>query len=248
MSSSSFHGSYEHLLVETTSDGVRTITLNRPDRLNAVNPRLADELPRAVDDAASDDAVRAVVVTGAGRGFCAGLDLAEPVSIGHGSRQTRIDPYYWVGRWVKSITECEKPVIAAINGVAAGAGFGLTLACDLRLMNANAKCTAGYVRRGLSPDAGVSWFLPRIVGHARAMDILLTGRDVTAEEAARIGLCTMAIPEAEFVAGVQRYAALLAAGPPIAMALTKRLVLASSDMSLDAGLKAEITHIRTCFA
>ena len=247
VNSSSPGGGYEHLLVETTSDGVRTITLNRPDRLNAVNPRLADELPRAVNDAASDDAVRAVVVTGAGRGFCAGLDLAEPVGLGQGSRQTRIDPYYWVGRWVKSVTECEKPVIAAINGVAAGAGFGLTLACDLRIMNANAKVTAGYVRRGLSPDAGVSWFLPRIVGHARAMDILLSGRDVTAEEAARIGLCTSTLADDEFAAGVQRYAAMLAAGPPIAMALTKRLVLGSSAASLDTQLREEITHIKTCF-
>jgi 2-(1,2-epoxy-1,2-dihydrophenyl)acetyl-CoA isomerase len=248
VSSSNSGVSYEHLLVDTTSDGVRTITLNRPDRLNAVNPRLADELPRAVNDAASDDAVRAVVVTGAGRGFCAGLDLAEPVAIGQGSRQTRIDPYYWVGRWVKAVTECEKPVIAAINGVAAGAGFGLTLACDLRLMTASAKCTAGYARRGLSPDAGVSWFLPRIVGHARAMDILLSGRDVPSEEAARIGLCTMTIPDEEFTAGVARYAAMLAAGPPIALALTKRLVLSSSSASLDSQLREEITHIKTCFA
>ena len=247
-SDGSVDGGFEHLLVETTSDGVRTITLNRPDRLNAVNPRLAEELPRAMNAAASDDAVRAVVVTGAGRAFCAGLDLAEPVAIGQGSRQTRIDPYYWVGRWVQSVTACEKPVIAAINGVAAGAGFGLTLACDLRLMNANAKCTAGYVRRGLSPDAGVSWFLPRIVGHGRAMDILLTGRDVNAEEALRIGLCTMTIPDDDFAAGVQRYAAMLAAGPPIALALTKRLVLGSSAATLDAQLREEITHIKTCFA
>lgn len=245
---SNANGDYAHLLVDTTSDGVRTITLNRPDRLNAVNPRLADELPRAVNDAASDDAVRAVVVTGAGRGFCAGLDLGEPVSVNEGSRQTRIDPYYWVGRWVKSVTECEKPVIAAINGVAAGAGFGLSLACDLRIMSESAKVTAGYVRRGLSPDAGVSWFLPRIVGHAHAMEILLSGRDVTAAEALRIGLCTTTLPDGEFAAGVQRYAAMLAAGPPIAMALTKRLVLASSAASLDAQLREELTHIKTCFA
>ena len=240
--------SYEHLLIDTSGDGVRTITLNRPDRLNAVNPRLAEELPRAVGDAAMDDAVRVVVVTGAGRGFCAGLDLGEPVAIGQGSRTTRLDPYYWVGRWVKSVTECEKPVIAAVNGVAAGAGFGLTLACDLRLVSASAKCTAGYVRRGLSPDAGVSWFLPRLVGHSRAMDIVLTGRDVTADESLRIGLATAVLPDEEFLAGVQRYATMLASGPPIAIALTKRLMLASATASLDAQLREEITHIKTCFA
>jgi 2-(1,2-epoxy-1,2-dihydrophenyl)acetyl-CoA isomerase len=239
---------FEHLLIDTATNGVRTITLNRPDRLNAVNPRLSEELPRAVHDAAMDDAVRVVVVTGAGRGFCAGLDLAEPVAIGQGSLATRTDPYYWVGRWVKSVTECEKPVIAAVNGAAAGAGFGLTLACDLRLVSAGAKCTAGYVRRGLSPDAGVSWFLPRLIGHARAMDIVLTGRDVTAEESLRIGLATMVIPDDEFAAGVARYAAMLASGPPIAVALTKRLMLTSATATLDAQLREEITHIKTCFA
>ena len=191
---------------------------------------------------------KVVVITGAGRGFCAGLDLAEPVAIGQGPRQTRFDPYYWVGRWVQGVTGCEKPVIAAINGAAAGAGFGLTLACDVRLVSASAKCTAGYVRRGLSPDAGVSWFLPRLVGHSRAMDIVLTGRDITADESLRIGLATMVIPDDEFAAGVQRFATMLAAGPPIALALTKRLMLASATASLDAQLREEITHIRTCFA
>lgn len=237
-----------HLLVETSADGVRTITLNRPERLNAVNPQLAAELPQALADAAADDATRVVVITGAGRGFCAGLDLSEPVGIGQGSVQERIDPYHWVGNWVHGVTRCEKPVIAAVNGVAAGAGFGLTLACDIRLVSAGAKCTAGYVRRGLSPDAGVSWFLPRLIGMSRAMDILLTGRDITAEESLRIGLAAMVIPDDEFAAGVQRYATMLAAGPPIALALTKRLVLGSADASLDAGLREEITHIKTCFA
>ncbi len=238
---------FEHLLVDTNAQGVRTVTLNRPERLNAVNPRLADELPLALADAAADDAVRVVIITGAGRGFCAGLDLAEPVGLGQGTLQTRIDPYYWVGKWVHGVTRCEKPVIAAVNGAAAGAGFGLTLACDLRIVSASARCTAGYVRRGLSPDAGVSWFLPRLVGHSRAMDILLSGRDVTAAESLRIGLATMVLPDEEFAAGVQQYAAMLAGGPPIALALTKRLMLGSHDASLDAQLREEITHIKTCF-
>jgi 2-(1,2-epoxy-1,2-dihydrophenyl)acetyl-CoA isomerase len=240
--------SFEHLLIDTSAEGVRTITLNRPERLNAVNPRLSEELPQAVHDAAMDDAVRVVVVTGAGRGFCAGLDLAEPIAVNQGSLATRLDPYYWVGRWVKSVTECEKPVIAAVNGVAAGAGFGLTLACDLRLVSGSARCTAGYVRRGLSPDAGVSWFLPRLVGHARAMDIVLTGRDLTAEESLRIGLATATFADEEFAAAVARYAAMLASGPPVAVALTKRLMLGSATASLDAQLREELTHIKTCFA
>ena len=149
---------------------------------------------------------------------------------------------------MKAITECEKPVIAAINGAAAGAGFGLALACDLRLVSTGATCTAGYVRRGLSPDAGVSWFLPRLIGHARAMDIVLTGRDITADEAERIGLATAVFADDGFAASAGGYAARLAAGPPIALALTKRLMLASPDASLDAQLRDELTHIKTCFA
>jgi len=234
-------------MIETSPDGVRTIVLNRPDRLNAVNPQLAEELPVAMRDAAADDAVRVVAITGSGRGFCAGLDLAEPVPIDVGTRASRLDPYYWVGRWVLSIITCEKPVIAAINGAAAGAGFGLALACDLRLVHEAARCTAGYVRRGLSPDAGVSWMLPRLVGHSRAMDIVLTGRDISASEAERIGLATAVFPDATFASSVAQYAKQLAAGPPIALALTKRLMLESSSASLEAQLREELVHIKTCF-
>ncbi len=239
---------YAHLLVETSHEGVRTITLNRPERLNAVNPALAAELPLAVADAARDDAVRVVVITGAGRGFCAGLDLSDRGDGRAEGLSDRLDPYYWVGRWVQAITQCEKPVIAAVNGAAAGAGFGLALACDLRLISAGARCTAGYVRRGLSPDAGVTWFLPRLIGHARAMDIVLTGRDLTATEAERIGLATAVVPDESFAAEIAVYAARVAAGPPLAMALSKRLMLASPTATLDAQLREELTHIKTCFA
>ncbi len=236
---------FAHLQIATTH-GVRTITLNRPERLNAVNPRLADELPIAVNEAAADDAVRVVVITGAGRGFCAGLDLAEPVNLGD-SRHAKLDPYHWVGRWVQSITQCEKPVIAAINGPAAGAGFGLALACDLRVISASATCTAGYVRRGLSPDAGVSWLLPRLIGHARAADIILTGRDIKADEAERIGLVSAMHADDVFAERVGAYAMALAGGPPLAFALTKRLLLSSHDASLDTQLKDELTYIKQCF-
>src|SRR4051795_11942641 len=162
---------YPHLLVDTTPNGVRTITLDRADKLNAVNGALATSFASAIADAARDDAARVVVITGAGRAFCAGLDLSEPPALPSATRAERLDPYAWVGTWVQRIVECEKPVIAAVNGAAAGAGFGLALACDVRLVAASAKLTAGYVRRGLSPDAGVSYFLPRHVGLARASDI-----------------------------------------------------------------------------
>src|SRR5688572_12808270 len=239
---------YPHLLVETTADGVRTLTLDRADKLNAVNGALAASLSAAVADAAAAEAVRVVVIAGSGRAFCAGLDLSEPPSLPSTTRVERLDPYAWVGTWVRTIVSCEKPVVAAVNGAAAGAGFGLALACDVRLVAASARMTAGYVRRGLSPDAGVSWMLPRHVGLARAADILLTGRDVDAAEAERIGLAAHVVADAGFADGVREHASRLAAGPPLAQALTKRLLVRSLDTPLDSALRDELVYIKQCFA
>jgi 2-(1,2-epoxy-1,2-dihydrophenyl)acetyl-CoA isomerase len=239
---------HAHLLVDTAPDGVRMLTLDRPDKLNAVNGPLADALASAVAHAAVEDAVRVVVITGAGRAFCAGLDLSEPPALPTATRAERLDPYAWVGAWVRTVLGCEKPVIAAVNGPAAGAGFGLALACDVRLVAASARLTAGYVRRGLSPDAGVSWLLPRHVGLSRASEILLTGRDVDAAEAERIGLAAEVVADAELVARTRAYASRLAAGPPIAQALTKRLLARSLDTPLDAALRDELVYIKQCFA
>ena len=233
---------YPHLIVETTADGVRTITLDRADKLNAVNGALAASLSTAVADAAAEDVVRVVVITGAGR------DLSEPPSLPSSTRVERLDPYAWVGTWVRTIVSCEKPVVAAVNGAAAGAGFGLALACDVRIVAASARLTAGYVRRGLSPDAGVSWMLPRHVGVARASDIRLTGRDVDAGEAERIGIAAHVVADATFVEGVRESASRLAAGPPRAQALTKRLLVRSLDTPLDAALRDELAYIKQCFA
>jgi len=240
--------SYDHLLVATSANGVRTITLNRPERLNAVNPRLADELPRAIDEAARDDVVRVVLITGAGRGFCSGLDLSEPPRLPDGDLRERLDSLAWVGRWVVTAVRCEKPLIAAINGSAAGAGFGLSLATDIRLIARSARVTAGYVRRGLSPDAGVSYMLPRLIGLSRASEIILTGRDVAADEAQQIGLVAEVFDDASFASEVAAYAERLAAGPPIAYALTKRLLATTFDASLEDHLARELISIKTCFA
>jgi 2-(1,2-epoxy-1,2-dihydrophenyl)acetyl-CoA isomerase len=239
---------YPNLLIDTTPDGVRTITLDRADKLNAVNGALADSLASAVAAAAAEDEVRVLVITGAGRAFCAGLDLSEPPTLPSSTRAERLDPYAWVGTWVQRIVACEKPVIAAVNGAAAGAGFGLALACDVRIVAASAKLTAGYVRRGLSPDAGVTYFLPRHVGLARASDILLTGRDIDAVEAERIGLAAHVVADAEFGGSVRAYASRLAAGAPVAQALTKRLLARSLDTPLDATLRDELGYIKQCFA
>lgn len=238
---------FEHLLVSGAPGGVRTITLNRPDRLNAVNARLADELPRAVDAAAADDEVRVLVITGAGRGFCSGLDISEPPRLPAQTRAERLDPLAWVGRWVLSLARCEKPVIAAVNGVAAGAGFGLALAADVRIAAAGARLTAGYVRRGLSPDAGVGFMLPRLVGRSRATEFLLSGREMEAAEAERIGLVARVAEDDVFQEAVARYAEQLAAGPPLAFALTKRLLLGDPG-ELERHLERELVYIKQCFA
>jgi 2-(1,2-epoxy-1,2-dihydrophenyl)acetyl-CoA isomerase len=240
--------SYEHLVIDTSHAGVRTITLNRPERLNAVNPRLADELPRAIDDAARDDAVRVVLITGAGRGFCSGLDLSEAPRLPDENLRVRLDPLAWVGRWIVAAVSCEKPLIAAINGAAAGAGFGLALAADVRIVAKSARMSAGYVRRGLSPDAGVSYLLPRLVGLSRATEILLSGRDLDADEAQRIGLVAMAFDDATFARDASAYAERLAAGPPIAYALTKRLLATTFETPLEEHLARELVAIKTCFA
>ncbi len=244
---------YEHLLIETSAEGVRTITLNRPEKLNAVNQRLAEEVPAAVNEAAADDAVRVVVITGAGRGFCAGLELSPENLMASRqrksvSRRAALDDLEWVGRWVLAVTQCDKPVIAAINGPAVGAGCGLTLAADIRLMSDAAMLSTGYMRIGLCPDAGVSYFLPRLVGASRAAELILSARDIRAEEAERIGLVSRVLPAADFAAGVAAVAAQIAAGPPIGLTLAKRLLVNSFDTDLPTQLRREISSIQICLA
>ena len=150
---------YQHLLIENTPDGVRIVTLNRPEKLNSVNAVLEDELPRAIHEASADGSVRCVLLTGAGRGFCAGLELT-PDNIGRirnaETRGAKLDDLGWVGRWALALAGCEAPIVAAINGPAAGAGVALALAADIRVVSDAATMTCGYARIGLSPDAGMS--------------------------------------------------------------------------------------------
>ena len=241
---------FEHLLINTTATGVRVLTLNRPEKLNAVNPALAREFPVAVREAGEDDQVRCVLITGAGRGFCAGLEL-DPSQISPLGkpkvRATQIDDLEWVGRWVLAIRECPVPVVAAINGPAAGAGFAMTLAADVRVMSEAAVMTPGYARIGVSPDAGMTWFLPRLVGYARAMELILSARDIKAEEAVRIGLVALALPPEGFSEAALAVAEKFAQGPTLAYVQTKRLLQQSFDVDLRTQLKTELTLIRECF-
>lgn len=244
---------YEHLQIDTTDKGVRTITLNRPDKLNAVNIRMSEEVPAAIEEASRDDAVRVVVITGAGRGFCAGLELS-PANIAamtdrrKASRHERLDDLHWVGRWVLAVANCDKPVIAAVNGPAVGAGCGLALSADIRLISETATISTGYIRIGLCPDAGVSYFLPRLVGVSRATELIMTARDIRADEAERIGLASRVFPPDNFQQAVAEYAGKLAAGPPFALTLTKRLLRESPDTDLLSQLRRELSGIMQCFS
>ena len=205
-------------------DGAVTVlTLNRPDVLNAFDEPLTEALNASLADCAADPAIRAVVITGAGRAFSAGQDLADRLAMIEKTGELHLGDelrrrYHPA---IAAIREMRKPVIAAVNGVAAGAGLGVTIACDIRVAASSATFRPAWGRVGLVPDAGSAFFLPRLVGWGRALDIVLTGDPVTADEALRIGLVTRVWPDAEFVARWRELAQTLAHGATEAFALTK---------------------------
>ncbi|MGZ6312940.1 MAG: enoyl-CoA hydratase-related protein [Candidatus Limnocylindrales bacterium] len=218
------------------AEGVLTLTLDRPEALNALDRTLKRELLAAFRAAAQDGAVRAVVLTGAGRAFCAGQDLREAGLSGAAiSREVR-ERYVPL---ILAIARLEKPVLAAVNGVAAGAGLSLALACDLRLASSAASFLCAFGRVGLVPDSGLSWFLPRLVGPGRAAEMVLTTEPVDAATAERIGLVNRVVAADALVAETQALAARLAAGPPIALGLAKRALARGQVTDLEAVLEYE---------
>lgn len=230
---------YETLLSETV-DGVLTLTLNRPDVLNAVTDRMLAELQDALRGAERDASVRCIVFTGAGRGFCAGQDLnarseatdGRRVSIGEHLR-------HGYNPLVQRIRGIEKPVIAAVNGVAAGAGANLALACDLRIASETASFVQAFVKIGLAPDSGGILFLPLLVGYAKAAELAFTGDRIGAEESLRIGLVNQVVPAAALMQTTHALAARLAALPTRAIGLTKRAFNRAMMPNLDAILDYE---------
>jgi 2-(1,2-epoxy-1,2-dihydrophenyl)acetyl-CoA isomerase len=217
------------------------ITLDRPDVLNAFDEALTAALATAVDDVARDAGVRAVVITGAGRAFSAGQDLRDRLAMVEAGKDLHLGDelrrrYHPV---IASIRAMRKPVVAAVNGVVAGAGLGIAVACDVRVAAASAVFRAAWSRVGLVPDAGSAYFLPRLVGWGRATDMILTGEPVSADEALRIGLATRVWPDAEFAREWRAYATALANGATEAFALSKEGLSASWDHDLDAFLEIE---------
>jgi enoyl-CoA hydratase/carnithine racemase len=232
---------YETLLVERPRDGVVLVTLNRPDRLNAITFQMFDEMHDLCRTLLADGDARAVVITGAGRGFCAGLDLDDAETLPDMTpHEMMLGQQHWAGAFV-NFHELPQPVIAAVNGPAAGGGLGLALAADIRLASPSARFNAAFVRIGLSAgDVGVSWSLPRVVGLGRAAEIMLTGRFVDAEEAATIGLVNRVVPEDQLLDEAFAVAEQIAANTPFGVTLTKRVLNANVDAgSLSQAVEVE---------
>lgn len=231
---------YETIVVQT-DDGVSTITLNRPDSLNAFNEAMKAELLDALKKAERDDDVRCLVITGEGRAFSSGQDLADLKDVYAGTDppdlgQMLRDAY---NPLIKKMRGMDKPIIGAVNGVAAGAGCSFALACDIRIASEKASFIESFVLVGLIPDCGGTFFLPRLVGVGTAMEMCMTGRKITADEALRMGLVQQVVEPEQLMDTTMELARKLASMPTKAIGLTKRLINQSYGNDLTAQLEAE---------
>ncbi|MFC9682578.1 enoyl-CoA hydratase/isomerase family protein [Streptomyces sp. NPDC056948] len=227
-------------VLHATAGQVLSITLNRPETLNALTPDQRDEIVQLLSEASETADVRAVVITGTGRGFCAGADLrgaatTDERGVGDVARTLRTGAQ----RLIAAVLDCEKPVIAAVNGTAAGLGAHLALACDLVLAAESARFIEVFVRRGLVPDGGGAYLLPRLIGPQRAKELMFLGDALTAADAERLGLVNRVVADGELEKTARAWADRLAAGPTRALALTKQLVNASLDTDRATAFAAE---------
>ena len=235
---------YETILLDIAS-GVARLTLNRPDRLNSFNVRMHEDVRAALEAIRADASVRVLVLTGAGRGFCAGQDLADravapgvaPVDLG-----SSVEKYY--APLVRALRALPLPVIGAVNGVAAGAGANIALACDIVVATRSASFIQPFCKLGLVPDTGGTYHLPRLVGTARAMGLALLGDKLTAEQAADWGLIWKCVDDDAFAGEVEQMAAQFASGPTKGFARTKQAIYASPANTFDAQLDLERDYMR----
>jgi 2-(1,2-epoxy-1,2-dihydrophenyl)acetyl-CoA isomerase len=227
----------DDVVLYTVAEGVATITLNRPGKLNAFTVPMTQGLLRSLKAAARDGDVRAVVLTGAGRAFSAGQDLAELQASGDVSIREHLEQGF--NQVILALRGMEKPVIGAINGVAAGAALGMALATDLRIAATEASFLSAFVRIGLVPDSGVSWLLTQLVGPAKALELMLSGEVIPAQQALELGLVSRVVPGEELAGAAQAWAAQLAAGPTRAYGLTKRIAHQAATASLEQTLAYE---------
>ncbi len=226
---------YEDLLLEK-QDGVATITLNAPDKMNALTIGLRKSILSVAEELAQDDEVRVVVVTGAGRGFCAGADLSGG-SGGQPTRHQRLD-FLGPSHGSEAFFKLEKPVIAAINGACVGAGFSLALSMDIRIASEVARFGAVFVLRGLTPDCGITYWLPKAVGTSKALELMYTGEIIDATEAERIGIVSKVVAPDDLMKVAQELAGKIAQQAPLSVELTKKMVYRS--MTYDVARQIEI--------
>jgi 2-(1,2-epoxy-1,2-dihydrophenyl)acetyl-CoA isomerase len=230
----------EPVLLIDDADGVRTLTLNRPAAYNSLTIELKNELLAALRAAAADGSVRAVVLTGAGRAFCAGQDLKEHAALltaGDPAPLRTVDEHY--NPITLAIAQLPKPVIAAVNGTAAGAGAAFAYAADLRIAGTSTKFLMAFANVGLSADSGGSWTLPRLIGYGRAMEMMLLARPVDAQRALEIGMVNQVVADEDVCATAQALAARMATGPTTAYAAIKATMLAAAGADLPTALAAE---------
>lgn len=226
------------------SDGLATITINRPDAMNAMNTAAKVALRDALRSAAADTSVRAVLLTATGRAFCVGQDLKEHVAklestreSGSGNALSTVQEHY--NPIVRAITEMPKPVVAGVNGVAAGAGFGFALACDYRVVADTASFNTSFAGVALTADSGVSWTLPRLIGQSRAADLLFFPRSISAQDAHELGIVNKLVPAADLAAEAAAVARALAAGPTVAYAALKESLAHGAGSTLSEALEKE---------
>lgn len=235
----------EAFILSTVEQGVMTITLNRPDRLNSFNDVMHQQLAECLTQAERDDSVRCLLITGAGRGFCAGQDLNDRnVDPSGPAPDLGLSVERFYNPLVRRLAALPKPVIAAVNGVAAGAGATLALGCDLVLAARSASFVMAFSKLGLVPDCGGSWFLPRIAGRARAMGLALLGEKLSAEQAAQWGMIWQLVEDAELADTSRQLARHLATQPTFGLGLIKQALLAAETNSLDAQLDLERDYQR----
>jgi enoyl-CoA hydratase/carnithine racemase len=226
-------------LIVERRDGVVTVTMNRPERKNAATASMFTELSAIFEEIEATDTDRVMILTGAGGAFCSGADLADPKGPASDTSRSALGRLRRLGDVALALHRLTKPTIAKVDGHAVGAGLSLALGCDLVVCSDRAKLSMIFAKRGLSLDNGASWLLPRLVGMARAKEIALFGGMWSGEEAAAIGLVNRALPLAELDPFVDNWATTLAAGPPLALSMTKTLIAAASMASMEQVVEDE---------
>lgn len=229
---------FQTILTEL-NDGVFTITLNRPEVYNAFNEQMTTDLLNAFKEAAKNDAIRCVVITGEGKAFCSGQDLKDAPS-GKGKRSLRDSLERRYNPLIRAMRNLPKPIIASINGVAAGAGCSLALACDYRICTKSAKLIEVFVRIGLVPDSGSSWFLVKYLGIAKAFELAALGEDIHSEEAEELGLVNKVVAAEDLLKETTHVAKKFASGPTMAYGYIKKMMDKAAAMSLDEALDYEV--------